>query len=1304
MLLDGSELTKEDWESQLYDDFKNFRQNPRETIHDYYIRFAKLINDMRNIKMTMSRMQLNSKFMNNMLPEWGRFMTAVKLNMGLRDSNYDQLYAYLKQHEAHANDNKMMLDRFTQHTMDPLALMYNVSHQQHYLQSSITSQSTYGNNLRGGGAAGYGGAQNRVGNANPGQARQIKCYNYNGIGHIARNRTQPKRPQNSDNFKDKMLLMQAQENRVALDEKQLLFLAADDCDAFDFDVDEAPMAQTMFMANLSSTDHIYDKVGLSYDSDILSEVHDHDHYQDAVCEHHEEHEMHDNVQPNHFVNSHADYTSDSNMILYDQYVKDNVVLGVQINVSSVPNDAYMMIYNDMYEPYAQSVSKTSWNTIVNNSLTTKLATHKEQVKLYERRARYELTEREQKIDEQLRIVITDRNFKEETLKKELHSVKLQLASTINHNKSMVEDRLYKQDQSLQTVHMLCKPKPYYNKLNKVAIGYKNPLCLTRAKQVQRALYNSHEIIENNHVSNIVHNTEDTLEIAEITRRKINDKMEDPKCVNHKEHFEGIQKALTKEIKEIKDVFEELEAEVDQNVIDKKHVEIEQKNLLIVNDNLIAECLSKEVFYVSTNSELNVSRFTEMHVAHTIIEAHCLELEAKLSNLRDQIHNDNHNELVNRFSNLENNVNSVIKDHVKPTVLAPGNYAIDVRPIPPRIRNNREVHLDYLRHLKESVETLCEIVEEAKVVVQIVLWYLDSGCSKHMTGDRSRLMNFMKKFIEIVRFGNDHFGAIMGYGDYVIGNSVISMVYYMEGLGYNLFSIRQFCDSELEFAFRKHSCYVRDIDDVELIKFSRGSNLYTISVEHMMKSSPICLLSKASKNKSWLWHRRLNHLNFGIINDLARKDLVRESLVLFVILQMTAKILDNYNQQLILEYSLVMHQEGKISLGLVPNLVPASPYVPPTNKDLEILFQPMFDEYIEHPRVERLVSLYPVVQVPINSAAEYTLMEDNPIAPIDNNPFINVFALEPSSDASSSRDVSSAESTYVSQTLHHLALKWIYKVKLDEYGDVLKNKARLVAKGYRQEKGIDFEELFAPVAHIEAIASSSPMLPQALQAWYDTLSQFLLDNKFSKGAVDPTLFIQKTGKHILLVQIYVDDIIFASTDPKACDIFSNEMSSKFQMSMMGKMSFFLGLQVSQNPEGIFINQSKFSLEILKKFGMDSCDPVDTPMVDRLKLDEEPLGIPVPGFATKKHPEALKWVFRAIALCCNNVQHSRSKHIDIRHHFFKIKLIKAWLKMDYQLADIFTKALPRERFEFLLSRLGMKSMSPETLKRLQEEEGK
>ncbi|GJW51765.1 hypothetical protein Tco_0093116 [Tanacetum coccineum] len=579
MLLEGSELTKEGCESQLYDDFKHFRQNKGETIHDYYVWFAKLINDMRNIKMTMSRMQLNSKFVNNMLPEWGRFVTAVKLNRWLRDSNYDQL-----------------VDRIevmgTMHEVEVPLVMG-----EHRTELGMLIQVKQG----------------------------------------------------------KLSATTATENGVALDEEQLLYIAGGQDNAIDEYVDEQPVQDlalnTMFTANLSSVDPVYDEAGPSYHSDILYEVHNHDHYQDAVCEHHEEHKMHDNVQPNYVVDSHANYTSDSNMIPYEQYVKDIAMSVVQSNVSFVLNDAYMMIFNDMHETHAQPISVTTQNTVVDISLTAKLATYKEQVELYERRARFELTGREQKIDEQLRIVITDRNIKKETLKKELHSVKMQLASTINHNKSMVEE-------------------------NKVAIGYKNPLCLTRAKQVQPALYNGYEIIKNNHVPAIVHNTKDTLEIAEITRRKMNDKMKDPECVINKvkiappdyskENYLATftpQKQLTLEQIFWSQDLIKMKAEA----LKKKTTTLRPiKELMVYPQNTPATLvpmmlLTKKVFYVATNSELNVSRFTEMHDAHTIVEARCLELEAELSNLREKIQNDNHNELVKRFPKLEvNHLNLQLK--------------------------------------------------------------------------------------------------------------------------------------------------------------------------------------------------------------------------------------------------------------------------------------------------------------------------------------------------------------------------------------------------------------------------------------------------------------------------------------------------------------------------------------------------------------------------------------------------------------------------------------------------------------------
>nr|GEZ48622.1 integrase, catalytic region, zinc finger, CCHC-type, peptidase aspartic, catalytic [Tanacetum cinerariifolium] len=144
------------------------------------------------------------------------------------------------------------------------------------------------------------------------------------------------------------------------------------------------------------------------------------------------------------------------------------------------------------------------------------------------------------------------------------------------------------------------------------------------------------------------------------------------------------------------------------------------------------------------------------------------------------------------------------------------------------------------------------------VVQIVLWYLDSGCSKHMTGDRSQLINFVHKLLGTVKFENDHVAKIIGYGDYKIGNVTILRVYIMEGLGHNLFSVGQFCDSDLEVAFRQQTFLIRNFDGVDLLTGSRGNNLYTLSLQDMMASSPICILFKASKTKSWLWHRRLSY--------------------------------------------------------------------------------------------------------------------------------------------------------------------------------------------------------------------------------------------------------------------------------------------------------------------------------------------------------------------------------------------------------------------------------------------------------------
>lgn len=295
----------------------------------------------------------------------------------------------------------------------------------------------------------------------------------------------------------------------------------------------------------------------------------------------------------------------------------------------------------------------------------------------------------------------------------------------------------------------------------------------------------------------------------------------------------------------------------------------------------------------------------------------------------------------------------------------------------------------------------------------------------------------------------------------------------------------------------------------------------------------------------------------------------------------------------------------------------------------------------------------------------------------------------------------------------IGTRWVFRNKLNENGNIIRNKARLVAQGFRQEEGIDYDETFAPVARLEAIRiflafaafkkfkvfqmdvksaflngiikeevyvdqppgfidHSFPDyvfrlnkalygLKQAPRAWYDTLAKFLLDHDFKIGAVDKTLFTFTKNQHMLLVQIYVDDIIFGSTDSKLCAKFAKLMQDKFEMSMMGELTFFLGLQVKQTEEGILINQTKYTTEILKKFGMENCSAAPTPMNASIKLDKNEGGTPVDVsmyrsligsllYLTASRPD----IMFAVCLC------ARFQSNPKQSHFIAAKRILKYLK--------------------------------------------
>ncbi|GJV91961.1 retrovirus-related pol polyprotein from transposon TNT 1-94 [Tanacetum coccineum] len=511
----------------------------------------------------------------------------------------------------------------------------------------------------------------------------------------------------------------------------------------------------------------------------------------------------------------------------------------------------------------------------------------------------------------------------------------------------------------------------------------------------------------------------------------------------------------------------------------------------------------------------------------------------------------------------------------------------------------------------------------------------------------------KLFFGTVKFGNDYVAKILGYGNYQIGNVTISRVYYVKGLGHNLLSIGQFCDSNLEVDFRQHTCFIRNLEGVDLLIGSRGNNLYTLPLGDMMASSPICLLSKASKTNTWLWHRRLSHLNFGAINHLARHCLVRglpklkfekDHLCSICVMGKSKKkphkpksedtnqeklylwhmdlcgpmrgasvngnkyiivIVDDYsrftwvkclrtdnetefvNQTLreyyekvgishetsvarapqkngvierrnrtLIEAARIMLIYAKaqlflwaeavatayfdklttmasehyssgpalhemtpatISLGLVPNPPPSTPFVPPSRTNWDLLFQPLFDELLSPPpSVDRPAPkvIAPIAKVvapepaaSTGSPSSTTVDQDAPspsnsqttpktqslVIPNDveeDNHDLDVIPTVMHTATPNSKHVTKWTKDYPLDNIIEeldefdrlevweldphpdkvmvITLKWIYKVKLDELGGILKNKARLVARGYRQEDGIDFEESFAPVARLDAI--------------------------------------------------------------------------------------------------------------------------------------------------------------------------------------------------------------------------------------------
>ncbi|GJR65670.1 retrovirus-related pol polyprotein from transposon TNT 1-94 [Tanacetum coccineum] len=813
---------------------------------------------------------------------------------------------------------------------------------------------------------------------------------------------------------------------------------------------------------------------------------------------------------------------------------------------------------------------------------------------------------------------------------------------------------------------------------------------------------------------------------------------------------------------------------------------------------------------------------------------------------------------------------------------------------------------------------------------------------------------------------------------------IKRVYYVEGLNHNLFSVGQFCDADLEVAFQKSTCYIRDLKGNDLLTSSRGTDLHSITLQDTTSTNPICLMAKATSSQAWLWHRRLSHLNFDTINLLSKYHIVtglpklNSSKIIFVLLthilrskdETPAVLIDfltlvqrgNHAQVRIVQTnkgikflnktlhayfakegirhetstartpeqilrtakvplffwteafattcftqnrSLVIPRHEKTPYHIINGRKPYVNvfhifgylcYIVRDGENLDKMKEKgdacIFVGYSTQSRAYRVfnkrtrvivetihVNFDELPQMALDHVSSdpvpqclTTILEQDSLRP-DPQSQENVhqaaeivttsneqdFLFSPMFDellngttpvVSKSSDVHAADAPDKRQhhnTIHTsiTTIEVLYQfVRLDVWGI---NRQTIFAKIVHllEEVYVNQQDGFVDTYHPDQVYRLKKVLyglKQAPRAWYDELSNFLVSTGFSKGSIDPTLFITKHGEDILLVQIYVDDIIFGSTNPKLSKRFEKLMHSKFDMSMMGELKFFLGIQIHQSLLGIFINQAKYAQEILKKHGTTSCDSIGTPMVTK-HLDADLSGTPVDqtkyrsmvralmylttsrpyivhatcycarylAKPTEKHLTAFKRIFRylkdsinmglwyskdtdfdltaflnsdhagcldsrkrtsggiqfiggdklvswsskkqdcismssveaeyvslsvycaqvlwlrtqltdygfyfdkipmycdskaAIAISCNPVQHSRTKHINIRYHFIKEQVEKGIVELffvgtKYQLADLFTKDLSEDRFKYLVRRLGMRCLTPDELEVLANE---
>nr|GEV12301.1 retrovirus-related Pol polyprotein from transposon TNT 1-94 [Tanacetum cinerariifolium] len=924
--------------------------------------------------------------------------------------------------------------------------------------------------------------------------------------------------------------------------------------------------------------------------------------------------------------------------------------------------------------------------MVNESLTAELERYKERIVIFEQRLNVDLNQRENLIDSQMDDLILNKNAKLAAFQQEIDTLK----ETLSNNR------------------------------------------------IQPALYDG-SVIAKEHAMISVNDDEETLILEEKSRSKMLDKQNDPISIEKKIKISPIDYSKLNQIKE----------DFGKHFVTQKELSTEQAFWL--------KQLSLYETPVTLHTHVRIEAPSELTKGN--INAQLQEKVFATTTLKNELRKLKEKNVVNTVVSKPN------------ATLAPGMFKLDIEPISVRLKNNRDAHEVYIEKTIEYPDTLHGFVERARTQYPRVKPTISARGSKPIRNTKNNRIsrpprnneknkvedhhrtvksslnktNFVSepisnalvkhsvrnaKFESICAICNkclfdvNHDMCLVDFVNNVnvrskskskrnkkrkawkpTGNVFTDVGFKWKPIGRFFTIVGNSCPltritpknimylkkttpnsdgtSKLDIkVYSRRPKQIKSVDvpsssslvndtlsrsssGVDLLSGSRDTNLYTLSLNDMLKTSLICLLSKASKTKSWLWHRRLSHLNFDTLNKLAKDGLAldlgklsaKADIGIFVRYVPAKKAFRIYNRrtQKNIETIHVMFDEltamdseqfgsgpglqvltpATSSLGLVPNIIPQQPWNPPKRDDCDTLFQLLFDEYFNPPTIV-------VFTVPYS-------VKESPKTPLFHNDPLHESLHEDSTSQGSSSNVRP------SYTPFQLIGRW--------------NKDHLIANGFRKEEGTDFEESFAPVERIVAI-------------------RIFVANAANKNM---TIF---------------------SMDVKM-DFLNGELKEEFYVSQ---------------PEGFVDQEYPSHVYKLKKaiYGLKQAPRAWYDMLSSFFISPKDTRRSASGSAQFLGDKIVSWSSKkqksttilgteaeyislssAIALCCNNVQHSRAKHIDVRYYFIKEQVENEIVKLyfvrtEYQLADIFAKSLLREIFNFLIEKLCMRSMSPETLKHLTEEE--